>query len=614
MTPTLVPTADGFLREGARHVIISGALHYSRVHPDLWRDRLRRIVALGCTTVETYVPWNLHEPRPGQFRFEGIADLERFLRIAHEEGLDAIVRPGPYVCGEWENGGFPGWLLRDTSMRLRSHDPAFLAAVDAWWDVLIPRIARHQRTKGGNVIMVQVENEYGSYRHDPLYMGHLRDGLRERGIDELLVTSDGPGPEWLSGGTVDGALATVNFGSRTREVLTMAERELPAQPLMCMEFWCGWFDHWGDEAHHVRDSTSVAEELDVMLSHGMSVNFYMAHGGTNFGLWAGANWDGGLQPTTTSYDYDAPIAEDGTLTDKFLACREVIAQHVDLPPLDQHLEELGLARREASLEPRELTELVSAPLVQCAAPAEQPRTYPQPPSFEALGLERGMMRLRRRMELGRARLGGVTEIPPLRLYDLHDLAWVWVDGLFMGEASAPRDGADCARVPLEEHADALLGGEEARTVDVEIWVASLGRVNFGPRIGQHKGILGGIWHGVRFVDDWEVSLWPLDEMGEALAAAAASTDGAAGATGALPAVVSATFEVGEPRQTYLEIRGGGHGVAFINGWCLGRYWHVGPQQTLYVPAPVVRSGTNILQVVEYERQPDAFVLTGAAKL
>ena len=247
MPALLQPTPDGFLRAGDPHLIVSGALHYFRIHPEQWRDRLRRLVVMGCNTVETYVAWNIHQPSREVTTFEGFADLGRFLDIAAEEGLDAIVRPGPYICAEWENGGFPGWILADRNLRLRNRNAAYLQLVDAWFDQLIPVIAQRQAGRGGNVVMVQVENEYGSFGDDKAYLAHLRDGLVARGIEELLVTSDGPARMWLTGGTVDGALGTVNFGSRTLEVLAMAERELPDQPQMCMEFWNGWFNHWGEQ-------------------------------------------------------------------------------------------------------------------------------------------------------------------------------------------------------------------------------------------------------------------------------------------------------------------------------------------------------------------------------
>ncbi|MGP5638896.1 glycoside hydrolase family 35 protein [Brachybacterium tyrofermentans] len=630
MTALLQPTPDGFLRAGEPHLVISGAIHYFRVHPDQWRDRLRRLVAMGCNTVETYVAWNVHQPAADVVDFDGIADLGRFLDIAGEEGLDAIVRPGPYICAEWENGGFPGWILADRNLRLRNRNAPYLALVDAWFDQLIPVIAQRQASRGGNVVMVQVENEYGSFGDDAAYLAHLRDGLLARGIDELLVTSDGPARMWLTGGTVEGALGTVNFGSRALEVLTMAQEELPAQPQMCMEFWNGWFDHWGEE-HHERTGGDAAGELADMLDNGMSVNFYMAHGGTNFGLRAGANHDEALQPTTTSYDYDAPIAENGELTGKFRAFREVIARHVELPPLEEHLTRLGLDAVPARLRAAEvLIEKVVA-LRDTERFTRAADVHPTPPSFEDLGLERGLLRLSRDIEIAASVRGGRTEISPLKLYDLHDRAWVYVDGIYVGATGVVGDEAqdtDPATIELSPFADRLLPGGGRRTVRVEILVENLGRVNFGPKLGERKGILGGVWQTIRFLNDWEADTWPLEDMGAELAQLAAGSvavgateaDGAARADDvseagtstvlddALPVLVSASFEADGAADAFLDVSAAGHGVAYVNGFCVGRYWNIGPQQTLYVPAPLVREGRNEVLLLDLEKRPTRLAL------
>ena len=610
MSAALTPTPDGFLRHGEPHLVISGAIHYFRVHPEQWRDRLRRLVAMGCNTVETYVAWNIHQPAPGQTTFEGFSDLGRFLDLAAEEGLDAIVRPGPYICAEWENGGFPGWLLADRNLRLRHRDPAYLAHVDAWFDELIPVIAARQAARGGNVVMVQVENEYGSFGDDTAYLAHLRDGLIARGIEELLVTSDGPARMWLTGGTVEGALATVNFGSRTLEVLAMAEEELPAQPQMCMEFWNGWFDHWG-EAHHERTGLDAAAELSDMLSRRMSVNLYMAHGGTNFGLLAGANHDGALQPTTTSYDYDAPIAENGALTEKFRAFRDVIAAHRELPPLDDQLRHLGLAAEPATLPAAELAiEKVSS--LRGAERFTRPtEIHPVPPAFEDVGLERGMMRLSREIEIAAAERDGRLEISPLQLYDLHDRAYAFVDGIPVGATGVvgnEQRPTDPATIELTPFADRLLPDGGRRTVRVDLLVESLGRVNFGPRLGERKGILGGVWQTIRFLNDWQVDPWPLEEMGEELAALLEGAPAAGGDEDALPVLVGASFAADAPADTFLDVSAAGHGVAYVNGFCVGRYWDIGPQQTLYVPAPLVREGRNEVLLLDLEKIPARLAL------
>ncbi|MGP9538303.1 glycoside hydrolase family 35 protein [Brachybacterium sp. AOP43-C2-M15] len=629
MPALLTPTPDGFLRDGEPHLVISGALHYFRVHPEQWRDRLRRLVAMGCNSVETYVAWNLHQPARGVTTFEGFADLGRFLDIAAEEGLDAIVRPGPYICAEWENGGFPGWVLADRNLRLRNRNPAYLELVDEWFDQLVPVIAERQSGRGGRVVMVQVENEYGSFGDDTAYLEHLRDGLRERGIEELLVTSDGPARTWLTGGTVEGALGTVNFGSRTLQVLEMARRELPDQPQMCMEFWNGWFDHWGEE-HHERTGGNAAAELSDMLDHGMSVNFYMAHGGTNFGLLAGANHDGALQPTTTSYDYDAPIAENGALTEKFRAFREVIAEHVELPPYEEHLAQLGLSAQPATLPSAEVAIEKVASVRGLDRFTRSAEVHPTPPSFEDLGLERGLLRLSREIEIAVTERDGARTISPLKLYDLHDRAWVYVDGIAVGAAGVVGNEVretDPATVELTPHLERLLPDGGHRTVRVDILVENLGRVNFGPRLGERKGILGGVWQTIRYLNDWEADAWPLEEMGAELAAQLAAAPplevgrrgGAAGAVDgetvdggardegadadALPVLVGGSFEVETPADTFLDVSDGGHGVAYVNGFCVGRYWDIGPQQTLYVPSPLVRAGRNEVLLLDLERRP-----------
>lgn len=616
MTALLEPTADGFLRGGEKHLVISGAIHYFRVHPEQWRDRLRRLVAMGCNTVETYVAWNLHQPDPETTTFTGIADLGRFLDIAGEEGLDAIVRPGPYICAEWENGGFPGWILRDRNLRLRVSDPDYLALVDAWFDLLIPVIASRQASRGGNVVMVQVENEYGSYGDDRQYLAHLRDGLRERGIDELLVTSDGPARMWLTGGTVEGALATVNFGSRTLQVLEMAEHELPGQPQMCMEFWNGWFDHWGEE-HHTRTGETAASELADMLDNGMSVNFYMAHGGTNFGMSAGANHHGTYGPTTTSYDYDAPIAENGRLTEKFRAFREVIAQHRQLPALEEHLAQLGLDAEPAALPAGEVTIDRTVALRGTERFTRSAEVYPKPPSFEDLGLERGLLRLSRDIEITRNDGEDGPSIAPLHLYDLHDRAWVYVDGIYAGAAGADAVlGAEAdkqfpATVELAHLAERLLPEGGHRAVRVEILVENLGRINFGPSLGERKGILGGVWQIIRFLNHWEADPWPLEDMAEELAALASGAVAVEPGTEddvTLPVLVQASFEASEQKDAFLDVSDAGHGVAYVNGFCVGRYWNVGPQQSLYVPAPVIREGRNEVLLLDLEKQPTRLAL------
>lgn len=595
---TLVVEGDRLLRDGRPHLIISGAIHYFRVHPELWEDRLKRLVALGCNTVETYVAWNYHAPTPDEVLFDGPRDLGRFLDLARDLGLDAIVRPGPYICAEWENGGFPAWLMRHPHMRLRVADAPYLVAVDEWFDVLIPLLANHQHTRGGNIIAVQVENEYGSYGDDSTYLTYLRDGLIRRGIDELLLTSDGPSRFWLQGGRVEGTWTTVNFGSRVNRVLGILNEELPDQPHMCMEFWNGWFDHWGDD-HHTRPAMDVAADLDSMLTARMSVNFYMAHGGTNFGFWAGANDDGELNPTTTSYDYNAPISESGELTDKFYACREVIGRFRSLPPVDEHLAQLGITEHPPVMAPTQITWNQPTGLRDLPLWTANSVTAIRPPHFEEVGINHGMMLLRRTLEID---VLDDEPIAPLKLYGLADRAYVFINGYLVGVAT----GAEQCAVELEPHRDILLAGGQRVTVTLELLVENQGRANFGPHLGSPKGITKGVWFRVRYLNNWEVVPLPLDEMGVQIGneAAACTTHSAS-----LPLVMIGTFHAPGGHDCYVNSELGGRGIVWIDGFCLGRYWNIGPQQTLYVPSPMLTKGTHRITVLELESEAAQFTLT-----
>lgn len=552
-------------------MIISGAFHYFRVHPDQWRDRLERLAVMGLDTIETYVPWNLHEPELGRYDFDGIADLGRFLDTVAELGLDAIVRPGPYICAEWENGGLPSWLTGIPGITVRTQDQQYVDAVDRWFDELIPLIAARQRTRGGPVTMVQVENEYGSYGSDREHLRHLRDGLMARGIDVPLFTSDGADDHWLTGGTVIGALATVNFGSRPEEAFTTLRRHRPDDDPFCMEFWNGWFDHWG-EPHHTRDAADAADVLDRMLSAGASVNFYMAHGGTNFGCWAGANHDDGYQPTVTSYDYDAPLDEAGRVTPKFWAYREVIARHRELPQVEQVRDAVAASPTLPTGEV-ELTE--SVPLRDVFDRiATVHVTSPHPPTFEELGLQHGLVRYR-------ATIPGPRRALPLTLPGLADRAHVFLDGRLA--AVVHRD--DEPTLDVEVPADGLR---------LEVLVESMGRVNYGPLIGERKGLVGGVRHERQFVHGWTVAGLALPALPDL------AFDGPAADPAAAAAWHRGTLEVEEPADAFLGLDGFTKGYVWVNGFCLGRYWDRGPQRTLFLPGTVLRSGANEVVVLELD--------------
>ncbi|MFI9330912.1 beta-galactosidase family protein [Kitasatospora sp. NPDC052868] len=566
----------GFTLDGRPLRLLSGALHYFRSLPEQWPRHLRMLRAMGLNTVETYVPWNLHEPRPGAHDFTGIADLEAFLRATADAGLHAIVRPSPYICAEWENGGLPWWLLADRNLRPRTSDPRFLAHVDRWYDTLIPIIAGHQTTRGGNVLMVQIENEYGSYGTDRAYLAHLADGLRARGIDVPLFTSDGPEDFFLTGGTVTGHLATVNFGSRATEAFAELRRHRPQDPPMCMEFWNGWFDHWG-EKHTTRPAEDAAAALREILAAGASVNLYMAHGGTNFGTWAGANTADPrtgrqYQPTVTSYDYDAPLDERGAPTAKFWAFREVLSAYADgpLPQPEELPPTLAPCRIELDryLPLADVVDRLSTGEVRSAVP----------PSFEELGLQHGLVRYR-------TTIPGPRTDHPLTVEGLADRAHVRVDGTHL--ATLERDAEhEPLRVPVP--------AEGAR---LELLVESMGRVNYGAGIGDRKGVAA-VLHTQQHLHGWSADPIPLADGTPArlpwdTAGPPADRPG--------PSFHRGEFEVEEPADGYLALPGWTKGYVWVNGFLLGRYWDRGPQRTLYLPWPVLRSGRNEIAVLELDR-------------
>ncbi|MEU9070203.1 glycoside hydrolase family 35 protein [Streptomyces sp. NPDC048109] len=570
--------ADGtLLRNGRPHRLLAGSLHYFRVHPGHWADRLRRLAALGLNTVDTYVPWNFHERTEGDIRFDGPRDLAGFVRLAQEEGLDVVVRPGPYICAEWDNGGLPAWLTGTPGMRLRTSHGPFLDAVDRWFDELIPRIADLQAGRGGPVVAVQIENEYGSYGDDHAYVRHVRDALVARGVTELLYTADGPTPLMQDGGALPGHLAAATFGSRPRQAAELLRSRRPAEPFLCAEFWNGWFDHWG-EKHHVRPAAGAAETVGDILDEGGSVSLYMAHGGTNFGLWAGANHDGDrIRPTVTSYDSDAPIAENGALTPKFFALRE------KLTALDGSGPPRPLPAEPPVLTPRELPVTRHAALLGALRASAEPVHAPLPLSFEELALDSGLVLYEAQPLL-----------PPgnheLTVTGLHDRAQVYVD-------DAPVAVLD------RETATFTVPGNGAR-VRLALLVENQGRINYGPLLGLRKGILGGVRVERRLVHGWTMRPLPLDRWTPqdlAGLAAAAPSDGRAG-------FATAVLSVAEPADAWVALPGFGKGFLWVNDALLGRYWEIGPQTTLYLPGPLLHPGDNTLTVLELERLGDRVTL------
>ncbi|MGK3204534.1 glycoside hydrolase family 35 protein [Amycolatopsis sp. MEPSY49] len=556
-----------FLLDGQPFRILSGALHYFRVHPDLWADRIDKARRMGLNTIETYVPWNAHAPSPDTFDLSGGLDLDRFLRLVAEAGMYAIVRPGPYICAEWDNGGLPAWLFRDPAVGVRRYEPRYLAAVREYLTRVYEVVVPHQVDRGGPVLLVQVENEYGAFGDDKRYLRALADHTRASGITVPLTTVDQP--DMLEAGSLDGLHRTASFGSGARERLAILRAHQPTGPLMCSEFWNGWFDHWGAH-HHTTPAADAAAELDALLAAGASVNLYMFHGGTNFGLTNGANDKGVYQPLVTSYDYDAPLDEAGDPTPKYHAFRDVIARYHKVP---DSVPPPARPAPTAHAVLRDPVRLLDAP--------DRWGTWEfheELPAFDDLTPMPRLALLRTTVAGDRP---GV-----LTFGEVRDRATVFFDGDPVG--TLHRDHHERAVALPRAHGELL------------VLVEDQGRVDYGPRIGEAKGIIGGAALHGEPLTGWDVLPLELDALPGLRPAAPSLVAGAV----AGPVLLRAEVDVDASADLFLDTGEWGKGLVWFNGFPLGRYWRRGPQRTLYVPRPVVRAGANDLVVLELDTMLD----------
>jgi beta-galactosidase len=555
-----------FLLDGEPFRVLSGALHYFRVHPGQWADRIRKARLMGLNTIETYVAWNAHAPSPNEFRLDGGLDLGRFLDLVAAEGMHAIVRPGPYICAEWTNGGLPAWVLSESGIR-RNH-PAFLSAVAGYLAALAPVLVPRQADRGGPVILVQVENEYGAYGSDKDYLRALVKLLRGIGVTVPLTTVDQPTGSMLADGGLPELHATGSFGSNVAERLAALRAHQRTGPLMCAEFWDGWFDSWG-EHHHVTSPAAAAGSLDALLRAGASVNIYMFHGGTNFGLTSGANDKGTYAPITTSYDYDAPLDEAGHPTAKYWAFRDVLARYAPVP-----------ADRPAAGSP---APAFSVPFAQVAPlwdvlPGLGPwHSCDDPVSADELGQVQGLTLYQTGID--------VTGPAVLSAGEIRDRAQVFLNRWPVG-------------VLARDHHDRALALPSGARGTLELLVEDQGRVDYGPRIGEPKGLIGAVTVNGVPLRGWRVMPLPLADLAPVTAALRAqqALEALAGVAG--PAFARATFDLSSTADLFLSTAGLGKGIAWLNGFCLGRYWSRGPQRTLYAPEPVTRKDGNELIILE----------------
>ena len=564
-----------FFLDGDEYTIISGAMHYFRIPREYWHDRLLKLKECGFNTVETYTCWNLHEPKENVFDFSGMLDLEAYIDIAKELGLNVILRPGPYICAEWEMGGLPAWLLNYPNLTIRCNDELFISKVERYYNELLGRIVPKLSTNGGNIIMMQIENEYGSYGDDHEYMQRIADIYKKAGVDCLLFTSDGASNSMLQGGTLPEYPCVANFGSRPNENFKVLNEFRPDQPLMCGEYWVGWFDHWY-EKHHVRDPKEVAKLFKDMIDCGASLNFYMFHGGTNFGYMNGANYYDKYEPTITSYDYNALLSEAGDLTPAYFEVRKIIEERFgSLPKLTVKNSE------KAAYGKLELDERCS--IFDAAKLHAKPVQSAAPQFMEDIGQYYGFT-------LYSTTVDGPRDEAEIKLDSVHDRAVVFIDGKYMGYYERTREG--------EPVSFSLEKGENCR---IDILCENMGRVNYGPKIMDRKGVKG-VRFNLQYHFGWDMYPLPLDNI-SLLEYKRESGDVKTAS------FLKGTLKIeGKPHDTFMRLDGFTKGVVFVNGFNIGRYYNpAGPQKTLYVPAPMLKKGDNEIVVFETDHSDRSFV-------
>lgn len=566
-----------FLLDGKPFVIKAAELHYPRIPRPYWDHRIKMAKALGLNAICLYVFWNVHESTPGVYDFTGDNDLRAFIELCEQNDMKVILRPGPYVCAEWDMGGLPWWLLRDKDIELRSRDPRFIEAVGRFEKAVAEQVADKTIANGGPIIMVQVENEFGSYGKDKEYVATIRDMLREHYGDVVMFQCDWSS-NFLDNG-LDDLVWTLNFGTGSdidAEFKPLLEAR-PDTPVMCSEFWSGWFDKWGAE-HETRTASEMIANIDSMLSKNISFSLYMAHGGTNWGHMAGAN-SPGYSPHVTSYDYDAPISESGQATPKYRELRNTLAKYYEggeLPPVPAPIEPAAFGKFE-------LTEV--APLFANLPEAKRDDKFR---TMEEYGQGFGSI-------LYRTQLPALPEGGTLEVSEPHDYARIFIKGKYIGKLDR-RLGERTLALPACAEGDQL-----------EILVEGMGRINFGRDIKDFKGITDKVTvtadrEGLPYTCELkDVEVFNLEDKPEFYDAMEYFAVGAFTPSEGdrLPmGVYRGVFNVTEPADTFLSFETWGKGLVYVNGHPLGRFWEIGPQQTLYMPGCWLREGENEIMVFD----------------
>ena len=564
-----------FLLDGKPFLMISGEMHYTRVPREAWSQRMKMAKAMGLNTIGTYVFWNVHEPQKGRFDFSGNHDIAAFVEAAKQEGLWVVLRPSPYVCAEWEFGGYPYWLQKEKGLKVRSKDPLYLNEYRKYIKEVGKQLAHLQVNHGGNILMVQVENEYGFYSNDKEYMEINRKMFVDAGFDGLLYTCDPAST--VKDGYLPGLLPAINGLDKPSEVKQLVRKYHQGKgPFYIAEWYPAWFDWWGTP-HHTVLAEKYVGRLDSVLAAGISINMYMFHGGTTRGFMNGANYKEStpFEPQISSYDYDAPLDEAGNITEKFIKFREVIQKYL---PAGEKLPELPEPKKTITVTPFKLQQ--STGLFDLL-PAG--KSNPAPLSFEDLNQDYGFVLYRTFIEGGKE---GWLHIDGLRDYGI-----IFLNGKRSGVLDR-RLKQDSLRIQLP-----------AGRVRLDILVENLGRINFGPYLLQNtKGIIGSVRFGKNELKNWIMYSLPFDNLN-------INSKKTRGQAAGVPVLRKGNFMLDEVGDTYLDMRAWGKGSVWINGHHLGRYWNIGPQQTIYVPAEWLKKGRNEIAVWELQESDQVNIVT-----
>lgn len=563
-------SGENFLLDGKPFQIISGEMHPARIPHAYWRQRIQMAKAMGCNTIAMYVFWNYQELKPGVWDFQnGNHNITEFIRICQEENMWVLFRPGPYVCAEWDFGGLPSWLLKVPDISIRSMDPRYMAEVSTYIKRMSLEIKDLQVTHGGPILMVQIENEYGSYGNDKTYLNTLKKEWRENGIDVPFYTADGPAPYMLEAGTVEGAAIGLDSGSDEKD-FNEGKKIDPNVPVFSSETYPGWLTHWG-EAWARPDTNELKKEIIFLLKNKKSFNFYVIHGGTNFGFWAGANGGGKkYQADITSYDYDAPISEQGSATPKYYMLRNLIATYTGnkLPDIPAPIPTISIPA------------FTVTPYTSLWNNLPQPVHAAQPKPMEYLDQQSGFI-------LYRTTLIG-HKSGRLEIKEPHDLAFVYVDGKLID--TIYRDGGDWhINLPITDNPKPVL----------EILVEAMGRINYGGDMTDRKGITKKVTLNGMTLMEWDIFSLPMKEAFVSNLQPATIDNNRNGT------FFKASFTIDKLGDTYLDMQHFKKGIVWVNGHNLGRYWNIGPQQRLYCPGTWLQKGENEIIVLDLFAQTPA---------